>query len=168
MTRLQDMLIRDGCRDSKRMDLTVTVVRPKRRSLWSWANVLLRCYRHRPLSIEFVTFYNGCLGTGFQTSLEASKAQGVSLLPPTYLLHLCSTITCTVRHFVHQTHCPNLFAVTFFCVRPSDICCPLVCCHEGWFPHLFRTPCAVGSSPCFVNRCGSVFSWFSPSHVRLN
>lgn len=43
MTGLQEMLTRGGCGDAAEMDINVTVVRPKRRSLWSWGNRLFCC-----------------------------------------------------------------------------------------------------------------------------
>jgi len=148
--------------------LTVTAVRPKRRSLqWSWANDLLRCYRHRRLSIEFVTFYKGFLGTGFQTSLQALKVHGVCPSPPTYVLHLCSTITCTLRHFVRQTHCPNLFTVTFFLRSPvRHLLSP---CLLPWGLISAFISCTVCRWLLFCEtlwKC--VFARFPYSRVRLN
>lgn len=150
MTRIQDMLIRDGCRDAERMDLTVTVVRPKRRSLWSWANVLLRCYRYRPLSIEFVTFYKGFLSTGFQTSPETLKVQGVSPLPshlfiaPVQYYNLYSTPFCS-PDTLSKSVCGHLFLrspvrhLLSLCLLPWGLISALISCTGcRWLFTVFR------------------------------
>jgi len=98
------------------------------------ANVLLRCYRHRPFNTEFVTFCKRFLITGFQTPLDSLKVHGLGPLPSNlFITPFCSPDILS----------KSVYDRLFFSVRPSDIFFALVCCVRADFPSVFRAPSAL-------------------------